>query len=191
MTGLSKRPPKLIPACWSTERLTVREVSPEDETAASRLFVEAGPLPEWTGRSAEEGYVGRVLKGNPDVPPGGSADRVRLQLAWLREEDGAARPAAILELYHGYPGEEDLYIGYFGVDASLRGTGIGRELVEGIAAQAEALGFRRIRAAVDLKNWTGLRFWVTLGFAEAVKVVGDAVLSASTFGQIELARRLG
>ncbi|QJC50784.1 GNAT family N-acetyltransferase [Paenibacillus albicereus] len=181
---------EMIPAGWTTTRLVVRDVSPEEEPQARRLYLEAGPLPQWTGRAAEEGYVRRWLAGDPDVPPGGSPDRVRLQAAWLADVGGSERPAAILELFHGYPGPDDLYIGYFGVDAALRGTGIGRELVEGIAAQAQALGYRKARAAVDLKNWAGLRFWIAVGFVEAVKVGGDAVYGPDAFARIELARSL-
>ncbi|WP_268802150.1 MULTISPECIES: GNAT family N-acetyltransferase [unclassified Paenibacillus] len=79
----------------------------------------------------------------------------------------------MMELYRGYPGERDLYIGLFAVDPTHRGRRLGSELVYGILSLAAERSYETVRAAVGLKNGAALRFWIGCGSKEAVKVSGD------------------
>ncbi|MGK9251345.1 GNAT family N-acetyltransferase [Paenibacillus humicus] len=206
------------PSVWSSERCKVHDLQDEEGNAAQQLYERSAPLPIWTGQPLKSSYIRDVLNGNPELPPGGCRDRLHVQLAELKQEaqaanpnevgtaaeskedgtaaepkeDGnAAEPAALIELYRGYPGERDLYIGLFAVDPSQRGQRLGSELVEGIIRLAAERSYHTVRAAVDLKNWGALRFWIGCGFKEAVKVSGDREHGGDAFARIELACRLG
>lgn len=178
------------PLTWKTERCDIHTLQHEEEQTLQALYERSAPLPEWSGLPLNRLYISNVLNGVPELPPGGSADRVILQHAAHRAGGPNAGPSALFELYQGYPENRDLYIGLFAVDPSWRGQGYGKELVKGIISIADSLDYETVRAAVDLKNWGALRFWIGCGFKEAVKVSGDREHGEDAFARMELVYRL-
>ncbi len=188
------------PSVWLSERCRIRNLRDDEVEPVQRLYERSAPPPIWTGQPLNASYIANARSGYPELPPGGSADRLHVRLAELKEEapaaepkaDGpSAEPVALMELYQGYPGERDLYIGLFAVDPTHRGQRIGSELMDGILSLAAERSYETVRAAVDLKNWAALRFWIGCGFKEAVKVSGDREHGGDAFARIELACRIG
>lgn len=178
------------PMNWETDRCVIQMLQYAEEKTLQDLYERSAPLPKWTGQSLNQLYISNILNGTPGLPPGGSPDRVVFQHAAHRASGSDADPSAFFELYQGYPGERDLYIGLFAVDPSWRGQGYGKELVNGIISLAAKLSYETVRAAVDLKNWGALRFWICCGFKEATKVSGDREHSEDSFASMELVYRL-
>jgi len=139
----------------------------------------------WDGRTIEPDYVLRFLNGQADLPPGGTPDRLLLQTV-RRIGDVPSLPIGILELYHGYPTERSLYIGFFFLDPDARAQGFGREIVERCKSLAASYGYDDLRVGVALKNWAALRFWLRSGFRRAVKISGDREHAEGAFAMIEL-----
>ena len=99
------------------------------------------------------------------LPPGGVPERNFHLTIW---RDG--RPIGFMGVYLGFPVDTCAYIGILFLDEATRGGGLGRELVEGLAAALEPEGISELRIGVSLRNWPGLRFWTGLGFSTVTKV---------------------
>jgi len=176
------------PVAWETDRCDIHTMRQAEEKTLQELYERSAPLPKSTGQPLDRLYI--ILNGIPELPPGGRPDRIVAQLAAHRVSGQDAVPSALFELYQGYPGECDLYIGLFAVDPSWRGQGYGKELVNGIISLAVSLSYETVRAAVDLKNWGALRFWVGCGFKETVKFSGDREYGEKAHARMELVYRL-
>ena len=174
-----------MPDRWSTHRCVVASIAAADVAPAQALYEKSVHMTEWDGRTIEPDYVLRFLNGQADLPPGGTPDRLVLQTV-RRAEAASSAPIGILELYHGYPTERSLYIGFFFLDPVVRGQGFGREIVERCRSIAASIGYDDLRVGVALKNWAALRFWLHSGFRRAVKVSGDREHGEGAFAMIEL-----
>jgi hypothetical protein len=56
--------------------------------------------------------------------------------------------------------------------------------------RATRAGYQEIRAAVGLRNWPALRFWVALNYDRITKIVGDPEYREHAYADIELAKSL-
>ena len=96
-----------------------------------------------------------------NVPPGYSLDAYVLKGIY---EEG--RLVGIYDLILGYPKPNTWWIGELMLEPAARGRELGREIVDRIAAQAEAAGVRIFWLSVHEQNEPALRFWSRLGFVE-------------------------
>ncbi len=76
------------------------------------------------------------------------------------------RMVGIYDLILGFPKPDAWWIGGLMLEPAVRGRGLGREIVDRIAAQAEAAGVRTFWLSVHEQNEPALRFWSRLGFVE-------------------------
>ena len=74
--------------------------------------------------------------------------------------------AAVMDLILGYPQDRTALIGFFMVDASRQGTGLGSRLVTEAMECLRAQGFTRLRLGVDKGNPQSLAFWKKNGFMQ-------------------------
>lgn len=82
---------------------------------------------------------------------------------------------AVLDLILNYPREKTAYIGFFMVDASCQGQGIGSHIVQGIADCLKKKEFLKIRLAIDEGNPQSEAFWTKNGFEKTgERYPGDA-----------------
>jgi len=179
---------ELLPDRWATERCVVVSLDAGDAAARralQALYDKSRYMTAWDGRAVEPDYVDRIANGRGEIPPGGSHDRLLLQ-GITRKDDPARRPLGLLELYHGYPHERSLYIGFLFIDPDVQGNGFGREIASRCHALASGLGYEEVRVAVALKNWPALRFWIQNGYRHATKVTGDRTFGDDRFAVIEL-----
>ncbi|OXM13410.1 GNAT family N-acetyltransferase [Paenibacillus herberti] len=177
----------LLPTDWETKRFRIRRIQAAEAGQVQDFYEKVMPSTGWNEGTFNPTYISDAMAGKPELPPNGEVGRVLMQLAERKESGEEQDIAALIEMYHGYPGEQDLYIGLFGIDPNYRGLGYGKEIVAGIVQAASELGFEKVRVAVDLKNWPGLRFWIGCGFTEAVKVKGEWEHGEEAIAVIELA----
>lgn len=77
--------------------------------------------------------------------------------------DGEAL-CAVADLILGYPERDTLFIGFFMVDSSRQGKGIGCAIVSEIMTFARDRKMKKARLAVDEGNVQSLSFWRKNGF---------------------------
>lgn len=77
---------------------------------------------------------------------------------------------AVLDLICGYPESNAAFIGWFMVEASLQGQGIGSGIFADVRAAMKAQGYDYLQVVAPLHNEDALHFWKSQGFAETGKL---------------------
>jgi len=90
-------------------------------------------------------------------------------VALLAEEDGKAVGYALAR--YGDHGPTTVYVSDLWVDPTVRGGGIGRELLRRVSEAAIAHGSTHVVLDVDSKNRDALAFYQHLGFEESAKIL--------------------
>lgn len=99
-----------------------------------------------------------------DLPAGYSrADEVMYRAYWGRALQGYG------EVLRGYERPDQWIIGIVLVDPAARGTGVGRTLVDAVAADALEAGVTSLAAGVIASRVRSLRFWHREGFTHEVR----------------------
>lgn len=120
-----------------------------------------------------------LLQDMSALPPGTSPED-KYFLGIFRQ----GRLEAVLDLVLHYPGEDTAYIGFFMVERSLQGQGLGGEIIRALLTLLKSQGYARLRLAVDEGNPQSLAFWQKCGFALTGEKCGPA------FRYLPMERRL-
>ncbi|MBQ0000794.1 MAG: GNAT family N-acetyltransferase [Clostridiales bacterium] len=72
--------------------------------------------------------------------------------------------AAVLDLITGYPESNDAFLGWFMVDASLQGKGIGSQILADVRSALSAKGYDHLSLGCVKENEEAIEFWQTQGF---------------------------
>jgi GNAT superfamily N-acetyltransferase len=99
--------------------------------------------------------------------------------AWMLEREGA--PAAILVLEDA---ADHLWLDNIAVEPALKGTGLGRALLEFGEGEARRRGFAEIRLLTHQKMLSNIALYERLGYAETDRRVEDG------FARVFMAKRL-
>ena len=75
------------------------------------------------------------------------------------------RLIAVLDLIAGYPNAETAFIGFFMVEASVQGTGVGSRIIGELCAFLRGSDFTAVRLGWVKGNLQAERFWRRNGFA--------------------------
>ena len=95
------------------------------------------------------------------LPPGKeSTDKY-----YLGFYDGG-RLNAVLDLILAYPDGRTAFIGFFMMEQSMQGTGIGSESIGGLCVGLKDMGFRAVRLGWVQGNPQARQFWQKNGFRE-------------------------
>ncbi len=135
----------------------------------------------------EEGYIASIE--GTDLPPIPTAT-VDRQVTLIIESVAFDRPVGYIELYHGYPDEDTLWIGMFVIDADVRRHGYGKTAIEVLSLLASNYHLKFMGIGVSLKNWTGLKFWHSAGFKTLFSVHVDTPYDASKHGLVGILKAL-
>ena len=76
------------------------------------------------------------------------------------------RLIAVLDLVERYPNAETAFIGFFMVDASVQGAGVGSGIISELCQALRGLGFSAVRLGWVKGNPQAERFWHRNGFTE-------------------------
>lgn len=95
-----------------------------------------------------------ILEDMTALPPG-KTEGDKFYVGFYRED----KLVAVLDLILDYPQTHTAYIGFFMMDVSCQGQGIGSCIIEDIAVCLNKEGFEKIRLAVDEGNPQSECFW--------------------------------
>ena len=179
----------LIDSHWETTRLSIGDSLLDELPSLETIDDSVAYINEWTGWNSNDHPDNSLLSALVDgeLPPGGSKDFFRMQTI-TRKDDSAV--AGYLEIYHGDPTQDTLYLVGLYLSVQHQGQGLGQEVVNGLSAWAGRSGYRRMRLHVALKNWPALRFWTQAGFNQVIEIRGDPCYSLDTFAEIFLEKIL-
>ena len=93
--------------------------------------------------------------------PAGSAPECKHFVGFYDQE---AQLVAILDLITGYPAPDAAFIGWFMVEASRQGQGIGGQIFADLRAAMQGQGYRRLSLGVVRENTEAVAFWEKQGF---------------------------
>ena len=79
--------------------------------------------------------------------------------------DDEGELVAVMDLICSYPEADDAFIGWFMVDASLQGQGIGSSIFADVRAAMKASGFGHLSLKCPKASESALAFWEDQGFA--------------------------
>ena len=96
-----------------------------------------------------------------DLPEGTGPENKHF-VGYYNEDDELI---AILDLITAYPETDDAFIGWFMVDATLQGQGIGSQIFADLRAALKAAGFDHLELGCIKENTEALSFWQGQGFA--------------------------
>lgn len=105
------------------------------------------------------------------TPPGTESDN-KYYVGYYDNE----KLIGILDLVDGYPGSKFAYIGFFMLDKSLQGAGIGSSLVEELMSYLKEAGFVICRLGIDRDNPQSNHFWTKNEF-RTVNIVDDYLIA--------------
>lgn len=104
---------------------------------------------------------GRALTNILNTLPDGSVPEDKHPVGFYDQDNHLI---GILDLVIGYPEKSSAYIGWFLLDASLRGAGIGSQLFADIRASLKGQGYCHLSVGVPERSEDGQAFWQKQGF---------------------------
>ncbi|HEU4325524.1 MAG TPA: GNAT family N-acetyltransferase [Roseiflexaceae bacterium] len=176
-----------LPPHWETARYTVADSTMADVPLLTAVFNSCAYVEPWdpTFKPVDEAELAGIVA--QSLADEGDARVFRLQVIRPRGEEA---PVGYFHLWHRRPRPDEVGISMFVIDAGHRGHGAGEEIVEALASQLAALGYRAVLLEVYLKNWPALRFWIARRFTTINSYEGDRAHDAGTHASLRLARRL-
>ncbi len=175
-----------IPGYGETVRLIIRDSILEECAELQALNEASDYIEKWVGWKTPKDYIEKALK-EGNLPPGGKRENFAMKTICLRD---SIEKIGVIELYHGYPLEDLLCIGWLFIHPSKQGLGYAKEAAAYLIAEARAAGYRGIRLGVHLKNWPALRFWQKIGFDKIIKFIGDETHSAESNATVILEQQI-
>jgi ribosomal protein S18 acetylase RimI-like enzyme len=169
-----------------TDRLLIKDSELSECEVLQKINESSDYIEEWVGWKTPEDYASKLLtEGN--LPPGGKMERYRAKSIYLKQ---TSKIIGVLEVYHGFPSEEVLCIGWLFIHPDFQRNGYANEVLGLINNEAKKANYMRVRIGVSLKNWPAIRFWHINGFSRVVDIIGDEVYSNNTFASIILEKEL-
>lgn len=110
----------------------------------------------------EEASEALIIQDMTELPP----DKTYDDKYFFGFFEGDALIAA-MDLIDGYPDAKTAYIGWFMMDKSRQGKGIGTEIISGVLSALKAQGFCRARLGFIKGNPESKAFWIKNQFAYA------------------------
>ena len=139
------------------------------------------------GEGFSKGYIENSIA-HGELPPIKNAQADNYYFMAIQKKDG--RMIGFLDLYHGYPDNETLWIGMFLIDKEVQGNSYGQEVIQSIFEECTRTGWKSVGLGVYLKNWKGLRFWNNNGFNKIIGIYGDKVYGENAFSIIGLKKEI-
>jgi len=125
-----------------------------------------------------------------DIPPGVERqDYNRENFYFYCIRQGGAL-IGFLSFYLEYQRKDTAYLCVLYIREACRSIGLGAEIIEALARNLAAAGFKTIRTHCSLRNALGLRFWVKNGFDRITEVECSGNLYPGKFGGLGLMKNL-
>lgn len=175
----------LLASIWEIGRCRLVEAREHDLPVVATILAENRAVFPLLGAERDPERLALSVLRHDMLPPNGHSAHENSFLIRSRSDDELM---GLLSVYRGYPTTESLYIGHIFVRPRWQRRGIGREVIGELEQRAGRAGYQEIRAAVGLRNWPALRFWIALNYDRITQVVGDSEFREHTYADIELAK---
>ncbi|EET60924.1 acetyltransferase, GNAT family [Marvinbryantia formatexigens DSM 14469] len=140
-----------------SETYTVREIR-EADIGAVCDFCRTNPL--YYEVIGEQCAAPEDIRRDMQALPQGKEKKDKYYTGFF--EDGHL--IAMLDLIDGYPDEKTAFIGFFMVDGTEAGCGIGTRIIDGLCDYLGRAGFEKVRLAYNRDNPQAKHFWVKNAF---------------------------
>lgn len=124
---------------------------------------------------------------NGDLPPVKNASIDNYSLKLIYHNDNCI---GYFDHYNGFPDNETVWISIFIIHKDYRKKGFGKTAINQFISTIPKQSYQSVGIGVDLKNFSGMKFWTSIGFNQIVKVVGDDTFSEDTFATALLKRSI-
>lgn len=165
---------------------TIRKASFNDIPELKRLEKTWEDHEIVSGKKTEDDYFEKcLLEGDLPPIPNRSFNNYELYIIEYKE-----KMIGFFDLYLGYPTIKSAWISIFVIDKTIRGKGHGKNVIHFVEETVLKQGLKDISIAVDLKNYSGLKFWTKIGFKEVLGVYGDNDYGINKYAVIGLRKIL-
>ncbi|WP_342757583.1 GNAT family N-acetyltransferase [Kineothrix sedimenti] len=179
---------KILPVRWQYENIIIREATIRDEDKLIQICNSWEDKEEVEGHTFSDDYIHNCLEGKFNLPPLDDADNKYCSFKVIEDQD--RQVIGLLDIYHGYPDKECLWIGLFIMDKQFQGNGLGTAAIKSLLEEAAEKEWKACGLGVYLKNLKGVSFWIHNGFKEIGNIYGEKHLSSDFFPLISLFRKL-
>lgn len=179
---------KTIPARIKTPRLIIADAHMDECNELQDICSGWDEKVSLEGEPFEPEYIYKCLT-EGDLPPLTTASKGLYQLKSVYLKD-SGHLIGFIDLYHGYPSIDTLWISIFLLKKEFQQNGYAREVIGFLADESRRLGYLKIGIGVYLKNWKGLRFWTRAGFDRITGIAGDKDYGVDNFARIYLEKLL-
>lgn len=180
--------PTLMEEVGETSRLIIKDSVTDECESLQRLYESGKYLKDIIGDSFEADHIYKCLA-NGDLPPITNANKeyYKIKSIYLKE---TSELIGFIDMYHGYPEEKTLWIGYMYINSSFQRKGFAQEVIEYICNESQKIKLNKISLGVSLKNWQGLRFWSKCGFNTIIGISGDGECTLDSLAFMGLEKKL-
>jgi len=183
-----KKSKPLIGSILETERLVLREAKLSEYKEIQKMYETGSYLKDIIGDKFDKNHIYKCLT-EGDLPPIENANRENYTLKCIcKKADG--KLIGIFDIYHGYPGERDIWISYFYIHPKYQNKGLAHEVIECLCLEGKNRQYDKAALGVSLKNWNAINFWVRNKFKNIIGVFGDKEFSSENMALIALERIL-
>jgi hypothetical protein len=131
-----------------------------------------------------EGWSAEETITNPDFPPNGKKENVRLECVYDENNE-------MINFCEYYIDNETIFLGGFYIKQNKQKKGLGEKILKMYEEKWKAeKKYTRIILNVDIKNWVGIRFWLNNGCNKIIKWIGDLEYSDNTYAMLRLEKML-
>jgi GNAT superfamily N-acetyltransferase len=96
----------------------------------------------------------------------------------------------VIDIYHGYPNSDTLWISIFVLHKDFHNKGFGQEVIEALEKDATDTIYCKIGLVIQQKNLKALQFWTKAGFDKINGSYGDKVFGQDNYNLIGLGKVL-
>lgn len=175
----------LIKNYWETSKLVIKDSIIDESDKLMILYSKANKYMRVVNGTGGKSPIKCIEEGN--LPNGGNKEFYKIQSIYLKESIDII---GYIEIYHGYPKKDVLYVGFLYINPEFQHKGFGQEVVKNFINEAYDAGYSRVYINIDLKNWPSLRFWTKLGFDKIIGIYGDKEYTENTYASVELEKCL-
>lgn len=163
---------KVISERIETSSLTIREGMATDIQLLTKICESWEDKRLTEGHDFEPGYIENCIN-NGDLPPVPNAGKERYSFK-VAINKASSEITGFIDLYHGYPDNDTLWISTLVIDSKHKKKGYGGEIIDAITREAAIKGYKYLGIGVYIQNLTGLRFWFKSGFDKIIDITsGD------------------
>lgn len=180
--------PNVIEEYGETSRLIVKDSIIDECDNLQKLYESGKNMKKIIGDSFDADHIYKCLT-DGDLPPAINANKrfYKIKSIYLKE---TYELIGLIDMYHGYPSEKTLWIGYMYMNPSFQRKGLGKEVIDYICNESQKAKLSKMSLGVSLKNWSGLKFWTKCGFNTIIGVSGDEECTLDSLAFIGLEKKL-